>query len=279
MKINNRILITGADGFIGSHLTELFFKKGYKVTAVVQYNSSNNWGWVEEINCKNKINVISGDIRDKEFCEYATKNIDIVIHLAALISIPYSYKYPSSFVETNIIGTLNLCNASLKNKIKKFIHTSTSEVYGTPIYTPIDEKHPLKPQSPYSATKIGADALALSFYHSFNLPVIIARPFNTYGPRQSARAVIPSIISQILSGKEKINIGDVSTTRDFNYVEDVCRAFLFLSRSKIFFGQTINIGSGKEYSIKNIFDNITKITKTKVFLKHDKERVRPKNLK
>ena len=275
MKKLKRLLITGADGFIGSHLTELAVYKGYKVTAMVQYNSNNYWGWLDNINCKNKIKIISGDIRDQKFCDEATKNIDVVIHLAALIAIPYSYKYPSSFVETNVLGTLNLCNASLKNKIKKFVHTSTSEVYGTPVYVPINEKHPLIPQSPYSATKIGADALALSFYYSFGLPLLIARPFNTYGPRQSARAVIPTIITQILNGKKMINLGNTSTKRDFNYVGDVCEAFLALIKASKTDGKTINIGAGKEYSIKEIFSMICKLTKSNSKLVYDKKRVRP----
>ena len=197
-----KILVTGADGFIGSHLTEILSAKGYKVKALSQYNSFNNWGWLEQVNCKNDIEILSGDIRDSNFCKTITKDVEIIFHLAALIGIPFSYVAPDSYIETNIKGTLNICQAAKENGISKLIHTSTSEVYGTAQYVPIDEKHPLQPQSPYSATKIAADAMVMSFYNSFDLPVTIARPFNTYGPRQSARAVIPTIITQIASGKK-----------------------------------------------------------------------------
>ena len=195
---NKRVaLVTGADGFIGSHLTEMLVSEGYKVKALSQYNSFNYWGWLEDINCLKEVEVLNGDVRDPHYCSNITKDVDIIFHLAALIAIPYSYVAPSSYVDTNVIGTLNICQAALDNNVKKVIHTSTSEVYGTAQYVPIDETHPLQPQSPYSASKIGADAMAMSFYNAFNLPLVIARPFNTYGPRQSARAVIPSIISQI----------------------------------------------------------------------------------
>ena len=200
------VLITGADGFIGSHLTEMLYSQGYKVKALSQYNSFNNWGWLEKINCKEKIEILTGDIRDYNYCKSITKNTDIIFHLAALIAIPFSYIAPDSYLETNVKGTLNICQASKENKISRLIHTSTSEVYGTAKYVPIDESHPLQPQSPYSATKVAADALAMSFFHSFDLPLTIARPFNTYGPRQSARAVIPTIITQIASGKKKNKI-------------------------------------------------------------------------
>ena len=190
-------LVTGADGFIGSHLTEILASKGYQVKALSQYNSFNNWGWLEDICCKDKIEILTGDIRDPHYCKYITKDVDIIFHLAALIAIPYSYIAPDSYVDTNIRGTLNICQAAKENGGIQIIHTSTSEVYGTAQYLPIDEKHPLQPQSPYSATKIAADAMAMSFYNAFSLPVTIARPFNTYGPRQSARAVIPTIITQI----------------------------------------------------------------------------------
>lgn len=201
-----KILVTGADGFIGSHLTELLISEGYHVKALSQYNSFNNWGWLEEISHPN-LNVISGDIRDSYFCKHITKDIDVIFHLAALIAIPYSYLAPDSYVDTNVRGTLNICQAALDNKVKRVIATSTSEVYGTAKYVPIDESHPKQPQSPYSASKIGADMMALSFYNAFNLPVIIARPFNTYGPRQSARAIIPTIITQIASGQKEIMLG------------------------------------------------------------------------
>ena len=213
MLKNKKVLITGADGFIGSHLVEMLVQKSAKVRALSYYNSFNNWGWIEDVHCRDDIEIITGDIRDYNCCQKITKDIDIVFHLAALIGIPYSYFSPKSYVETNVTGTLNICHAFLENNCQRLIHTSTSEVYGTAKYIPIDEKHPLQPQSPYSATKIGADSIATSYFNSFDLPVTIARPFNTYGPRQSARAVIPTIISQIVSQKQEIELGDVSTTR------------------------------------------------------------------
>jgi NAD dependent epimerase/dehydratase len=227
-----KVLVTGADGFIGSHLTEMLCYKGYKVKALSQYNSFNNWGWLEHINYKKEIEIITGDIRDLDFCKNISKDVEIIFHLAALIAIPFSYILPTAYAETNIIGTLNICQAARDNRVSRLIHTSTSEVYGTAKYVPIDENHPLQPQSPYSATKIAADSMAMSFYNSFNLPVTIARPFNTYGPRQSARAVIPTIISQIAFGKKEIELGDLSPTRDFNYVEDCCRGFIMLAESQ-----------------------------------------------
>ena len=246
-----KVLITGADGFIGSHLTEMLVSQGYKVKALSQYNSFNSWGWLDSIYCKEDIEIATGDIRDPHYCKIITKDVDIIFHLAALIGIPFSYVAPDSYVETNIKGTLNICQAAKENGISRLIHTSTSEVYGTAQYVPIDEKHPLQPQSPYSASKIAADSMAMSFYNSFNLPVTIARPFNTYGPRQSARAIIPTIITQIASGKKEIKLGDVSPTRDFNYVEDCCRAFIMLVENDKTIGETINIGSNKEISISD----------------------------
>ena len=270
-------LITGADGFIGSHLTEMLVAKGYKVKALSQYSSFNNWGWLEYVNCKEQIEVLTGDIRDPHYCNHITKNVDIIFHLAALIAIPYSYIAPDSYVDTNIKGTLNICQAAKENNVTRVIHTSTSEVYGTAQYVPIDERHPLQPQSPYSATKIAADAMVMSFYNSFNLPITIARPFNTYGPRQSARAVIPTIITQIASGKKKIKLGDLSPTRDFNYVEDCCRGFIMLSESKKTIGEIINIGSNTEISIGEIFDLIKELMSSDATLSNDKQRKRPKN--
>tara|TARA_Y100000768_G_C23988007_1_gene690193 strand:- start:4320 stop:5300 length:981 start_codon:yes stop_codon:yes gene_type:complete len=270
------ILVTGADGFIGSHLTEILFAKGYKVKALSQYNSFNNWGWLEHVNCKNDIEILSGDIRDTDYCKSITKNVDIIFHLAALIAIPFSYVAPESYVETNIKGTLNICQAAKENSVSRLIHTSTSEVYGTAQYVPIDEKHPLQPQSPYSATKIAADAMVMSFYNSFNLPVTIVRPFNTYGPRQSARAVIPTIITQIASGKKQIKLGDPSPTRDFNYVEDCCRGFIELAESKKTIGETVNIGSNTEISIGDIFNLIKEIMSSDVTLINDEKRKRPR---
>ena len=209
MLNNKKILITGADGFIGSHLTEMLVKRGANVKALSQYNSFNYWGWLEDVDCLNDIEVLTGDVRDPHYCKHITKNVDIIFHLAALIAIPYSYVAPDSYVDTNIKGTLNICQAAIENGCKRVIHTSTSEVYGTAQYVPIDEKHPLQPQSPYSASKIGADAMAKSFFNVFDLPLAIARPFNTYGPRQSARTVIPTIITQIANGKKKIKLGEL----------------------------------------------------------------------
>jgi len=239
---NKKILITGADGFIGSHLTEMLVKRGAKVKALSYYNSFNYWGWLESLDCLDEIEVISGDVRDPHFCKEITKDIDVVFHLAALIAIPYSYVAPDSYVDTNIKGTLNICQAAKENGCERVIHTSTSEVYGTAQYVPIDEKHPLQPQSPYSATKIGADAMAMSFHSAFDLPITTARPFNTYGPRQSARAVIPTIIGQIAAGKKQIKLGDLTPTRDFNYVLDTCRGFIALAKSDKTIGEVINIG-------------------------------------
>ena len=270
-----KVLITGADGFIGSHLAELLVKEGFKVHALSQYNSFNNWGWLEDIDCRNDIEVLSGDVRDPHYCKHITKNIDIVFHLAALIAIPYSYNAPDSYVDTNIKGTLNICQAALENGVKRVIQTSTSEVYGTAQYVPIDEKHPLQAQSPYSASKIAADAMAMSFFNAFNLPLTIARPFNTYGPRQSARAVIPTIISQIANGKKQIKLGDVSPTRDFNYVADTCRGFLALARCDKAIGETVNIGSNFEISVGETLNLIRELMNSDVEFITDEQRIRP----
>jgi len=274
---NKNILITGADGFIGSHLTELMVQKGFNVTALSIYNSFNDWGWLEEVECKNDIEIISGDIRDSHFCRKITKGKDIVFHLAALIGIPYSYIAPQSYIDTNIKGTLNICQAALDNDVQQVIHTSTSEVYGTAKYVPIDEKHPTQPQSPYSASKISADAMAMSFHNSFDLPLIIARPFNTYGPRQSSRAIIPTIISQIASGYNSINLGDLSPTRDFNFVSDTCNGFLLLSDCKKANGEVVNIGSNTEISIEELVKKIKALMESDVKIQKDPIRERPKN--
>ena len=271
----NVALITGADGFIGSHLTEMLVAKGYQVKALSQYNSFNNWGWLEDVNCKSQIEIVTGDIRDPYFCKHITKDVDIIFHLAALIAIPYSYVAPDSYVDTNITGTLNICQAAKENGNIRVIHTSTSEVYGTAQYVPIDEKHPLQPQSPYSATKIAADAMAMSFYNTFELPVTIARPFNTYGPRQSARAVIPTIITQIANGEKKIKLGDLTPTRDFNYVEDTCRGFIALAEQDKSIGETINIGSNFEISIADTLDMIKELMNSDVKFITDEQRIRP----
>ena len=270
------VLVTGADGFIGSHLVEMLDSKGYQVRALCQYNSFNNWGWLEDINCKDKIEILTGDIRDPHYCKEIVKNVDIIFHLAALIAIPYSYVAPNSYIDTNINGTLNICQAAKENDNIRVIHTSTSEVYGTAQYVPIDEKHPLQPQSPYSASKIAADSMAMSFSNAFDLPVTIARPFNTYGPRQSARAVIPTIITQIANGVKEIKLGDTSPTRDFNYVEDICRGFLAIVENDQTIGETINIGSNSEISIGSTFDLIKELMKSDVQFATDQGRIRPK---
>lgn len=270
-----RYLVTGADGFIGSHLTELILSKRQKVRALSMYNSFNSWGWLEGIPSHDNLEIVTGDIRDPDFCREITKNVDIVFHLAALIGIPYSYKAPDNYVDTNIKGTLHLCQASKSNNVKKFIHTSTSEVYGTAQYVPIDEKHPKQPQSPYSASKIGADALAMSFYYAFNFPVTIVRPFNTYGPRQSARAIIPSIIIQILNGAKKIKLGDMRPTRDFNYVKDIVQGFWAISKINEAFGQEINIASNSEISIEECANLISELMQSQILIIRDEERIRP----
>lgn len=269
------ILVTGGDGFIGSHLTEMLVKEGYNVKALSQYNSFGSWGWLDGIDCRREVEVVSGDVRDPHYCKHITKNIDTVFHLAALIAIPYSYVAPDSYVDTNVKGTLNICQAALENGVERVIHTSTSEVYGTAQYVPIDEKHPLQAQSPYSASKIGADAMAMSFFNAFDLPLTIARPFNTYGPRQSARAVIPTIISQIASGKKQIQLGDVTPTRDFNYVADTCRGFLELARCDKAIGETVNIGSNFEISVGDTLNLIRELMNSDVEFLTDEQRLRP----
>ena len=272
---NKKILITGADGFIGSHLTEMLVKQGSNVRALSFYNSFNYWGWLEDLDCLNDIEVLTGDVRDPHYCKNITKGVDVILHLAALIAIPYSYVAPDSYVDTNVKGTLNLCQAALENGCERIIHTSTSEVYGTAQYVPIDERHPLQPQSPYSASKIGADVMAKSFHNAFGLPLTIARPFNTYGPRQSARAVIPTIITQIASGKKAIKLGDLTPTRDLNYVEDTCRGFVALAKCDKAIGETVNIGSNFEISIGDVFDTIKKIMGFNVEVITDNDRLRP----
>ena len=272
-----KALITGADGFIGSHLTELLLEKGYNVRALSYYNSFNFWGWLEDIPASSNLEIVTGDIRDPHFVKHIMKDVDIVFHLAALIAIPYSYVAPDSYVDTNIKGTLNICQAAKENGCERVIHTSTSEVYGTAQYVPIDEKHPLQPQSPYSASKIGADAMAKSFFNAFELPLTIARPFNTYGPRQSARAVIPTIITQIAAGKKQIQLGDVSPTRDFNYVLDTCRGFIALAESDKTIGEVVNIGSGTEISVSDTLNLIKELMKSDVEFITEDNRIRPKN--
>ena len=275
--MNKTALITGADGFIGSHLAELLLEKGYKVKALAQYNSFNYWGWLEDIPSNENLEIVTGDIRDPHFVKQIMQGADIVFHLAALIAIPYSYHAPDSYVDTNIKGTLNVCQSARELGGIRVINTSTSEVYGTAQYVPIDEKHPKQPQSPYSASKIAADAIAMSFFHSFELPVTTARPFNTYGPRQSARAVIPTIISQIASGVKEVRIGDLTPTRDFNYVKDIAEGFISISECDDTIGKEINIASNFEISIGDTLELIKKIMGSNVNFVTDQDRVRPQN--
>lgn len=273
----NRILVTGADGFIGSHLTQLLLAEGYQVRALAQYNSFNNWGWLEDVPANPDLEIITGDVRDPNFCRVAVRGMDTVFHLAALIAIPYSYVAPDSYVDTNVKGTLNICQAARDEGVERLLVTSTSEVYGTALYVPIDEKHPKQPQSPYSASKIGADAIALSFHNAFDLPVTIVRPFNTYGPRQSARAIIPTIISQIASGMTEIKVGDLTPTRDFNYVEDTCRGFLAIARAPLTIGQEINIATGHDVSMRETLDLIAEVMGRDIRWVQDPQRIRPAN--
>lgn len=273
--INNTALVTGADGFIGSHLVEELLNRGVHVKALAQYNSFNNWGWLDDIADEDQLEVITGDIRDPHFCKSIVKDVDLVFHLAALIAIPYSYVAPDSYVDTNIKGTLNICQAAKENGNIRIIHTSTSEVYGTALYVPIDEKHPKQPQSPYSASKIGADMMAMSFYNAFGLPITIARPFNTYGPRQSARAIIPTIITQIASGLKEIKVGDLSPTRDFNFVKDTVQGFIAIAESEETIGKEINISSNYEISMQDTFDMIKRIMNSNIHFVTDNQRIRP----
>ena len=274
MADNGKILVTGADGFIGSHLTQLLLDEGYEVRALSQYNSFNNWGWLEGLNHP-RLEVVSGDVRDASFCRRIADGCGTIYHLAALIAIPYSYVAPESYVDTNIKGTLNMCQAAMDACAGRIVVTSTSEVYGTALRVPIDEGHPRQPQSPYSATKIGADAIAMSFHNSFGLPLVIARPFNTYGPRQSARAIIPTIISQIAAGMDEIKVGDLSPTRDFNYVTDTVRGFLALGTTEGIEGRDINIATGTEVSMQETLDTIARVMGRDVKWTVDPARLRP----
>jgi NAD dependent epimerase/dehydratase len=269
-----KVLVTGADGFIGSHLTEMLLNEGFEVRALVVYNSFNSWGWLEG-NSHPNLEIVQGDVRDSFFCNQVCNGIDIVYHLAALIAIPYSYVAPQSYIDTNITGTLNICEASKRNNVKRLLITSTSEVYGTAQYVPIDEKHPKQAQSPYSASKIGADAIAMSYFNSFGLPVTIVRPFNTYGPRQSARAIIPTIISQIANGSKEIKLGDLSPTRDFNFVKDTCRGFVKIAQNEVTIGEEINIASNFEISVKDTLELVAKLMNSDVQFIEDNQRIRP----
>ncbi|ORJ63489.1 NAD-dependent 4,6-dehydratase LegB [Geothermobacter hydrogeniphilus] len=270
-----QVLVTGADGFIGSHLTEQLVRQGARVRALSLYNSFNHWGWLESTDILDQVEVVCGDIRDPFFCKKITAGIDTVFHLAALIAIPYSYQAPASYIETNVNGTLNICQAALENGCRRMIQTSTSEVYGTARYVPIDENHPLQPQSPYSASKIGADAIAESYHRAFDLPLTIARPFNTYGPRQSARAVIPGIISQIAEGQPELRLGDLTPTRDFTFVDDTCRGLRALAASEATLGETVNIGSNDEISIGELARLIRDMMGSSITIVSDEQRLRP----
>jgi len=274
---NKKILVTGADGFIGSHLTEALVKRGHDVRAFVFYNSFNSWGWLDRMAPKtlNSLDIFSGDIRDPNGVRQAMKGCDIVFHLAALIAIPYSYHSPDTYVDTNIKGTLNVVQAARDLGIQKVVHTSTSEVYGTARFVPITEAHPLQGQSPYSASKIGADQIAMSFYTSFNTPVAIIRPFNTYGPRQSERAIIPTVITQVASGARTIRLGALHPTRDFNFVLDTVRGFLAVAESDSSVGEVINIGSNYEITIGDTVRMIAEVMGADIEVVTDQARLRP----
>lgn len=273
-----KIFVTGADGFIGSHLVEKLVSKGYKVKALSIYNSFNSWGWLESLPNKilKEVEIVSGDIRDEDLINKLTKDVEKIFHLAALIGIPYSYNAPRSYIDTNVIGTLNVLNAAIKNQTK-VIHTSTSEVYGTPKKIPIDEKHRLFAQSPYAASKISSDQLALSYFSSFNLPVCVIRPFNTFGPRQSLRAIIPTIITQMLNDKSKeIKLGNTHTTRDFSYISDTVDGFFKTFNKNKIFGEVINLGTGKEISISSIVKIVGELTKKDKKIIYENKRIRAK---
>ena len=273
------VLVTGADGFIGSHLTESLVRAGYSVRAFVMYNSFNSWGWIDHLpeEIKKSIEIFAGDIRDPHGVNEAVQGSDAVLHLAALIAIPYSSHSPDTYIDTHVKGTLNVLQASRKSGVKRIVHTSTSEVYGTARFVPITEEHPLQGQSPYSASKIGADQLAYSFYSSFDLPVVIARPFNTYGPRQSARAVIPTVITQIANGEKRLKLGATTPTRDFSYVQDTVDAFIATLRSEVGLGDVVNFGSNFEISIGEIVTLIAEKMNVKIEITSDAERIRPVN--
>jgi dTDP-glucose 4,6-dehydratase len=273
-----KILVTGADGFIGSHVVETLVKSGHEVRAFVLYNSFNSWGWLDDSDksVRESIDVFAGDIRDPHGVDNAVSGQEVILNLAALIAIPYSYHSPDTYIDTNIKGTLNILQAARRHEVSRVIQTSTSEVYGTAQYIPIDEKHPLHPQSPYAASKVGADQLALSFHASFKTPVGVLRPFNTYGPRQSARAVIPTIISQLATGRE-VKLGSLSPTRDFSFVQDTADGFLAAAMSDAIVGQTVNLGSGFEISIQETAETIAKLMHVELKLANDEQRVRPES--
>ena len=270
-----KVLVTGADGFIGSHLVELLVQRDAEVRAFCLYNSTNSWGWLDDSPMRGSFEVISGDVRDPSIARSAVKGVDYVFNLAALIAIPYSYAAPQSYVETNIRGTTNMLEAALGVGVTRFLQISTSEVYGTARYVPIDESHVLQPQSPYSASKIAADALARSFHFSFGLPLTIVRPFNTYGPRQSARAVIPTIICQLLAGRDRLKLGSLTPTRDLTFVLDTCAGMIALAETDAALGETVNIGSNFEISIGDLVDLLQRVVGTAVPVETDDDRIRP----
>lgn len=274
---NEKILVTGADGFIGSHLTEELVRRGHDVRAFVLYNSFNSWGWLDraEPSILRSLDVFAGDIRDPHGVKQAMKGCDVVLHLAALIAIPYSYHSPDTYVDTNVKGTLNVVQSARELDVRKVVHTSTSEVYGTARYVPITEDHPLQGQSPYSASKIGADQIAMSFYSSFTTPVSIIRPFNTYGPRQSARAVIPTVITQLAKGARRIKLGSLHPTRDFSFIKDTVRGFIAVAESDRSIGEVINIGSNYEISIGDTVKLISNVMGAPVEIETDEVRIRP----
>ena len=278
-KSQKKVMVTGADGFIGSHLSEELVRRGYNVRAFVLYNSFNSWGWLDQLHdeVKNELDVYAGDIRDPFGVKKAMQECDIVINLAALIAIPYSYKSPDTFVDTNVKGALNIVQAAHELQIEKVIQTSTSEVYGTAQFTPMTEEHPLQGQSPYSASKIGADHIAMSYFHAFETPVSIIRPFNTFGPRQSARAIIPTVITQIAKGENRIKVGALDPTRDFNYIKDTVAGFIAAIESGKCLGEVVNLGSGSEFSIRETIEIISEVMNVPIEIEQDQERLRPKN--
>ena len=274
---NKKVLVTGSDGFIGSHLVEGLLKRGAKVQAFVYYNSFNSWGWLDTLPkaTLRKIDIFCGDVRDPYGVAEAMKGAEVVFHLAALIGIPFSYHSPDSYVDTNVKGTLNVLQAARRWGVQRIVHTSTSEIYGTAQYVPIDEKHPVNPQSPYAATKAAADTLALSFYRSFDLPVAILRPFNTFGPRQSARAIIPTILSQIIAGKKAVQLGNTAVTRDFTFVTDTVEAFIRVAESEKTVGEIWNAGNGREIGVEDLVKLVSGITKKPLRIVTEKKRLRP----
>lgn len=273
--MKKKVLITGAAGFIGSHLTELCVEEGYDVTAFIHYNSKNSWGWLEQSEYEKDIKVVSGDVRDFDSVYSAVKGKDVIFHLAALIAIPYSYVSPLAYIKTNIEGTYNILQAARETEVSNILITSTSETYGTAQYIPIDESHPMVGQSPYAATKIGADHLAMSFYRSFDMPVKIVRPFNTFGPRQSARAIIPTVITQILSGERVLKLGNLKPTRDFTFVKDTAKGFLEIEKANSLWGEITNIGMNEEISVGDLVDMVADLLDVEIQVKCEEERVRP----